>query len=60
MGVIEAVLAAAGIKAVGRLSARTISRIIKEGYIAACIQLGYEMKVAEAITLSAGDSLFGD
>jgi hypothetical protein len=53
MGVIEAVLAAAGIKAVGRLSARTISRIIKEGYIAACIQLGYEMQAAEAITLSA-------
>ena len=53
MGVIEAVLATAGIKAVGRLSARTISRIVKEGYIAACIQLGYEMQVAEAITLSA-------
>ena len=53
MGVIEAVLAAAGIKAVGHLSARTISRIIKEGYIAACIQLGYEMQAAEAITLSA-------
>lgn len=53
MGVIEAVLAAAGITAVGRVSARTVGRIIKEGYIAACIQLGYEILEAEAMTLSA-------
>ena len=53
MGVIEAVLAAAGIKAVGSLSARTITQIVKEDYIAACIQLGYEMQAAEAVTLSA-------
>ena len=46
-------MAAAGIKGIGHLSARTISQIIKEGYIAACIQLGYEMQAAEAITLSA-------
>ncbi|KAF8956376.1 hypothetical protein BDZ97DRAFT_1907224 [Flammula alnicola] len=53
MGVIEAVLAAAGITAVGRIHPRTVSHIIKEGYIAACIQLGYEMQAAEAMTFSA-------
>jgi len=53
MAVIEAVLAAAGITAVGKISARTVGRIIKEGYIAACLQLGYEMLAAEAMTLSA-------
>ena len=53
MGVIEAVLATAGITAVGQISARTVKRIVKEGYIAACLQLGYEMQAAEAMTLSA-------
>ena len=51
--VIESVLAAAGITAVGRISPRSVSRIVKEGYIAACIQLGYEMQVTEALTLSS-------
>lgn len=37
MGVIEAVLATAGITAVGQISARTVKRIVKEGYIAACL-----------------------
>lgn len=53
MHVIESVLAAAGITAVGRITPRSVSRIIKEGYIAACIQLGYEMQAAEALTLSS-------
>ena len=53
MGVIEAVLATAGITAVGKVSARTVSRIIKEGYIASCIQLGYEIQAADALTLGA-------
>ena len=43
-------MAVAGINAVGHLSVRTISWIIKEGYI---VQLGYEIQAAEAITLSA-------
>ncbi len=53
MHVIESVLATAGITAVGRISPRSVSRIVKEGYIAACIQLGYEMQVTEALTLSS-------
>jgi bacterioferritin-associated ferredoxin len=53
MHVIESVLATAGITAVGCISPRSVSRIVKEGYIAACIQLGYEMQVTEALTLSS-------
>jgi hypothetical protein len=53
MHVIESVLATAGITAVGRISPWSVSRIVKEGYIAACIQLGYEMQVTEALTLSS-------
>lgn len=53
MHVIESVLATAGITAVGRISPQSVSRIVKEGYIAACIQLGYEMQVTEALTLSS-------
>ena len=51
--VIESVLAAAGITAVGRISPWSVSRIVKERYIAACIHLGYEMQVTEALTLSS-------
>ena len=53
MYVIESVLATAGITAVGHISPRSVSQIVKEGYIAACLQLGYEMHVAEALTLSS-------
>ena len=51
--VIESVLATAGITAVGHISPRSVSQIVKEGYIAACIQLGYEMQVTEALTVSS-------
>ena len=43
MAVIKAALATAGITAVGSISPRTVARIIREGYIAACIQLGFEL-----------------
>lgn len=52
MEVITAVLEAAGITPVGRITARTVGRIVKEGYISACIQLGYELSDADALTLS--------
>jgi hypothetical protein len=51
--VISAVLKSAGITAVGSISRPSISRILREGYFAAQIQLGYEMKNAESMTFSA-------
>ncbi|KAF8800758.1 hypothetical protein BYT27DRAFT_7235975 [Phlegmacium glaucopus] len=47
MGVIKAVLGIAGITTVGNISPRTVARIIQEGYIAACIQLGFELDKTE-------------
>jgi chromosome segregation ATPase len=41
--VIHAVLQSAGITTIGTISRTTVSRIIAEGYIAAQIQLGYEL-----------------
>jgi glutamate-1-semialdehyde aminotransferase len=41
--VIHAVLKSAGITTIGTISRMTVSRIIAEGYIAAQIQLGYEL-----------------
>ena len=51
--VIVAVLKSTGIEAVGTVSKSTITRIIKEGFFAAQIQLGYEMENAESMTFSA-------
>ena len=51
--IITAVLGAAGITTVGSISRTSVSRIIREGYFAAQIQLGYEMKMAESMTFSA-------
>jgi len=51
--VISAVLKSAGITAVGSISKTSISQILCEGYFAAQIQLGYEMKNAESMTFSA-------
>jgi uncharacterized protein (UPF0333 family) len=48
MDIIKAVLETAGITAVGNISPRTVGRIIREGYYAACVQLGYEMKQADS------------
>jgi uncharacterized protein (UPF0333 family) len=49
MDIIKAVLGTAGITAVGKISSRTVARIIREGYFAACIlQLGFEIKEADS------------
>ena len=42
--VIHAIFKTAGISVVGNVSRRTVSRIIREGYYAAQVQLGYEMQ----------------
>jgi hypothetical protein len=51
--VISAVLKSAGITTVSTISRPTISRILREGYFAAQIQLGYEMENARSMTISA-------
>ena len=51
--IITAVLKTAGITTVGSISCTSISRIIREGYFAAQIQLGHEMTMAESMTFSA-------
>ena len=51
--IINAVLKTAGITMVGSISRTSVSRIIREGYFAAQIQLGHEMKMAESMTFSA-------
>ncbi|EDR07527.1 glutamic acid-rich protein [Laccaria bicolor S238N-H82] len=51
--VILAVLKSAGITGVGSISRTSVSRFLHEGYFAAQIQLGYEMKKAESMTFSA-------
>jgi len=38
---------------VGSISHRSVARIIREGYFAAQIQLGHEMKMVESMTFSA-------
>ena len=48
MNIIKAVLETAGITAVGHLSSRTVGRIIREGYYAACVQLGYEINQTDS------------
>ena len=51
--VISAVLKSAGITTVGTISCPSISRILREDYFAAQIQLEHEMKNAESMTFSA-------
>ena len=51
--IITAVLKTAGITIAGNISCTSVSRIIREGYFAAQIQLGHEMKMAESMTFSA-------
>ncbi|KAF8817101.1 hypothetical protein BYT27DRAFT_7247656 [Phlegmacium glaucopus] len=51
--VIFAVLHSAGIETVGTISRPSIARILREGYFAAKIQLGYEMKNTKSMTFSA-------
>src|SRR6266498_987399 len=51
--VISTILQSAGITTVGTISHTSVSRILWEGYLAAEIQLGYEMKNTEGMTFSA-------
>ena len=51
--IITTVLNTAGITVVGSISRPSVARIIQEGYFAAQIQLGHEMKMAETMTFSA-------
>ncbi|KAF8804784.1 hypothetical protein BYT27DRAFT_7035001, partial [Phlegmacium glaucopus] len=51
--VLHGVLSAAGIKTIGTISRPTITHIMQEGYYAAQIQLGYELKNAASMTFSA-------
>ena len=51
--VIVAVLKSAGVDVIGCISRTSITRILREGYIAAQIQLGHEMQQTEAMTFSA-------
>jgi len=51
--VIVAVLQSADISTIGQISRPSVTRIIREGFYAAQIQLGYEMTKAKSITLSA-------
>jgi hypothetical protein len=51
--VIHGVLKSAGFQAVGNITRTSIARIVREGYYAAKIQLGYEMKKAQSMTFSA-------
>ncbi len=51
--IISAVFNTVGITMVGSISRRSVARIIREGYFAAQIQLGHEMKTAESMTFSA-------
>jgi len=51
--VISAVLKSAGITTIGNISRRTVSRVIIEGYFAAQIQLGHEMKNAESMVVNS-------
>ena len=48
MDIIKAVLETAGITAVGKLSPQTVGQFIREGYFAACLQLGYEINQADS------------
>ncbi|KAF9038741.1 hypothetical protein BJ165DRAFT_1531811 [Panaeolus papilionaceus] len=50
--VITAVLKSAGIQPVGSISRTSVARIVQEGFIAAQIQLGHEMRMAKGVTFS--------
>src|SRR5260370_5232310 len=51
--IITAVLNTAGITVVGSISRTSVTWILREGLLAAQIQLGHEMKMAETMTISA-------
>lgn len=45
--VIQSVCGSVGVKAVGKMSRRTVSRAVMEGGVAATMQLGYELTTTE-------------
>ena len=51
--VIHEVLKIANVQAVGKISQRSVSRMIIEGFFASQMQLGHEMQKANSLTLSA-------
>ena len=51
--VISTVLKSAGIDTIGTVSRTSVSCILREGYFAAQMQLGYEMQNAQSMTFSA-------
>ena len=51
--VLSVTLQSAGITTVGTISPTTVARIVREGYFAAQIQLGYEMANTKSMTFSA-------
>ena len=55
--VIHAVFNTAGITVIGDVSRRSVSRIVAEGFIAAQVQLGHEMKNASSMTFSADGTM---
>ena len=48
--VISSVLQSAGLNPVGSISRTTVARVVREGYFAAQIQLGYEMANTKSMT----------
>ena len=50
--VVHEVLSTANIQAVGKISRRSVSQIIMEGFFGTQMQLGHEMKNAKSLTLS--------
>jgi len=51
--VLSVTLQSAGITTVGTISPTTVAHIVREGYFAAQIQLGYEMANTKSMTFSA-------
>ena len=54
--VIVAVLKSADVDVVGSISQTSVTHILREGYIAAQIQLGHEMQQTKAMTFSADET----
>ncbi|KAF9035818.1 hypothetical protein BJ165DRAFT_1533304 [Panaeolus papilionaceus] len=51
--VLASVLCSAGIQLVDSISCTSVARIVQEGFIAAQIQLGHEMRMTQGMTFSA-------
>ena len=58
--VVHEVLNIANIQAVGKISHRSVSRIVMEGFFGTQMQLGHEMKSANSLTLSGDATIHWD